>query len=298
MERKRILENRDDEPLVITPEEVLKVCQDFKAKPKRKHRKSHGQIAFLDLSRTVASRWKSLDKPTKSLFKAQAELETAHYRKLLEAWKQKCDEEDAKEQERIAVLERQQEPPAKKSKVVRENEVSGNNYQPAVAWATPEETTGDSNSRSLYLQAPPSLQAQVSHGRSASSIVTNRLPSLMEPRHFSEQQQQQQTAPSQMHQQGGTNNNPFFALLGQQQQQPAIQVSSNNYVYGMDHHIHPPAQSSATRQVSQEQNSANIVTTPLINNCGLVASEGAPIQSDFRSLCASLCGVDSTTFFD
>ena len=293
MERKRILENRDHEPLVITPEEVLKVCQDFKAKPKRKHRKSHGQIAFLDLSRTVASRWKSLDKPTKSLFKAQAELETAHYRKLLEAWKQKCDEEDAREQERTAVLQRQQEPPAKKSKVVRENEVSGN-YQSAVAWAAPEETTGDNNSHSLYLQAPPSLQAQVSHGRSTSSIVTNRLSSLMEPRHFSEQQQQ--TGPSQMHQQS-TNNNPFFALLGQPQQQPAVQVFSNNSVYGMDHHIYPPAQSSVTRQVSQE-NSANVVTTPLINNCGLVASEGAPLQADFRSLCASLCGVDSTTIFD
>ena len=161
MERKRILENRDHEPLVITPEEVLKVCQDFKAKPKRKHRKSHGQIAFLDLSRTVASRWKSLDKPTKSLFKAQAELETAHYRKLLEAWKQKCDEEDAKEQERIAVLERQQEPPAKKSKVRKED--SGNNYQPAAA-LTPDETPGANNSHSLYLQAPPALQAQGSHG--------------------------------------------------------------------------------------------------------------------------------------
>lgn len=53
---------------------------------KRKHRKSHGKIGFESLAKTIANKWKTLDKASKRPFEQQAKREKAIYAKKLQAW--------------------------------------------------------------------------------------------------------------------------------------------------------------------------------------------------------------------
>ena len=53
---------------------------------KRKHRKSHGKIGFESLAKTIADKWKTLDKASKRPFEQQAKREKAIYAKKLQAW--------------------------------------------------------------------------------------------------------------------------------------------------------------------------------------------------------------------
>lgn len=53
---------------------------------KRKHRKSHGKIGFESLAKTIANKWKTLDKASKRPFEQQAKREKAIYAQKLQAW--------------------------------------------------------------------------------------------------------------------------------------------------------------------------------------------------------------------
>jgi len=110
VERQRILDGTDNQPLVLTAKDVFHVSRDFKAKPKRKHRKSHGRITFLDLARTIAKRWKMLDPATKRLFEDQAVLESDEYRLAYKEYKRKMATFNARKPKDSKAIDKAQRP--------------------------------------------------------------------------------------------------------------------------------------------------------------------------------------------
>ncbi|KAL7460946.1 hypothetical protein ACHAXS_001381 [Conticribra weissflogii] len=74
---------------------------------KRKHRKSHGKIGFLELTRMIAARWANVDDETKKYCKMMAAMELVKYKEDMEAYNQYKEElsaigkvpEDAKNEE-------------------------------------------------------------------------------------------------------------------------------------------------------------------------------------------------------
>lgn len=80
-----------------------------KSNKKRKHRKTHGKISFTDLARTIAERWKVLDKDTKAIFENRAQQEKLQYNKELEQWKTQKKNEDKKLSEAGASSEQPQQ---------------------------------------------------------------------------------------------------------------------------------------------------------------------------------------------
>ena len=101
LERKRILRGERGQ-LRVTPQEIQRLSQDYMSRPKRKHRKSHGQISFLELSRTVGLRWRQLDVSTRRIFEAQAAADAKTYR----ADKKKNTQ--TKKKRRMKLLEKEQ----------------------------------------------------------------------------------------------------------------------------------------------------------------------------------------------
>mmetsp|Transcript_6811 Transcript_6811/g.17555 ORF Transcript_6811/g.17555 Transcript_6811/m.17555 type:complete len:265 (+) Transcript_6811:115-909(+) len=87
LERKRILNGTDGLHLPITSEELRTVSIEHKDKPKRVHRKTHGKIGFRELARTIASRWKKLDRETRQLLEKQAVVEKKEHAILHKSWK-------------------------------------------------------------------------------------------------------------------------------------------------------------------------------------------------------------------
>ncbi|KAL7523486.1 hypothetical protein ACHAXR_000202, partial [Thalassiosira sp. AJA248-18] len=53
---------------------------------KRKHRKSHGKIGFLELTRMIASRWASVDTETRKYCKMMAAMELVKYKEDMESY--------------------------------------------------------------------------------------------------------------------------------------------------------------------------------------------------------------------
>ena len=88
-ERKRILDETDHTVPIVNAQVAFQVSMAYRMKPPRKHRKSHGKISFLDLSRTVARRWKLLDPNLKRFFQEQAHTESLQYQPVFEEWKRK-----------------------------------------------------------------------------------------------------------------------------------------------------------------------------------------------------------------
>jgi len=69
--------------------EVYSICLDKATrmeKSKRPHRKMHGMIGFTELAKTIAHKWKELDKPEKQLFEERADDEKRKYAIELEEW--------------------------------------------------------------------------------------------------------------------------------------------------------------------------------------------------------------------
>jgi hypothetical protein len=93
IERQRILEGKDSVPRVVSEEFVQDMIRRHQGKPKRLHRKTHGQISFLDLARTIGSRWKKIhvDSETRLVLEQQAAIEKEKYDERLEAWKVRED---------------------------------------------------------------------------------------------------------------------------------------------------------------------------------------------------------------
>lgn len=65
--------------------EILKEA----AQPTYKPRRSHGKIGFAALARSVAEKWKSLEKDEKKIFEGKAVEEKERYERELEVWNQK-----------------------------------------------------------------------------------------------------------------------------------------------------------------------------------------------------------------
>jgi hypothetical protein len=89
LERERVLRGEKD-PIQYTTDDAVRAAVAQKLeKPKRKHVKTHGQIAFVDLSKMIATRWKSLDRKDREVFDKQASLIHAEYTIRLAQWKKK-----------------------------------------------------------------------------------------------------------------------------------------------------------------------------------------------------------------
>ena len=86
--RSRIVEGLSDEG---TPEETIAAIEGIVANSTetRKHRKTHGQISFGDLARTIADKWKTINKDRKALFEHYAALDMKRYRRDVSIWKAK-----------------------------------------------------------------------------------------------------------------------------------------------------------------------------------------------------------------
>jgi len=54
---------------------------------KRKHRKSHGKIGFLELTRMIAARWANVDEETRKYCKMMAAMELVKYKEDLDSYK-------------------------------------------------------------------------------------------------------------------------------------------------------------------------------------------------------------------
>uniref|UniRef100_A0A7S1UM97 HMG box domain-containing protein n=1 Tax=Grammatophora oceanica TaxID=210454 RepID=A0A7S1UM97_9STRA len=105
-EREKILSSISDNPNIIDDgltEEIRR----------RRHRKTHGKIGFADLARSIAEKWKNIDKESRAFFEGKAEAEKARYKKELDAWmKTQKNKKQAKKSkaaaERAAALHQQQ----------------------------------------------------------------------------------------------------------------------------------------------------------------------------------------------
>ena len=96
LERERIINSNDedrDATVIYTVDDVARLtltqqrkAKENKPKEKRSHRKTHGKISFGDLARTIANKWKQLDKSDKEIFEGSASIEKERYRKELGEW--------------------------------------------------------------------------------------------------------------------------------------------------------------------------------------------------------------------
>ena len=88
VERQRLISDTSEEA-PYSRAEVYSICLDKAArieKSKRPHRKTHGMISFTDLAKTIAQKWKGIDKPQKRLFEERADDEKRKYAIELEEW--------------------------------------------------------------------------------------------------------------------------------------------------------------------------------------------------------------------
>lgn len=70
----------------MTIEDLLRLRHEHLKQPKRKHRKSHGNIGFHELNRIVSNRWKSLTESEKEIFEQQALLEKEDHARRVKEW--------------------------------------------------------------------------------------------------------------------------------------------------------------------------------------------------------------------
>eukprot|EP00537_Pseudo-nitzschia_pungens_P001637 CAMPEP_0172364618 /NCGR_PEP_ID=MMETSP1060-20121228/7694_1 /TAXON_ID=37318 /ORGANISM="Pseudo-nitzschia pungens, Strain cf. cingulata" /LENGTH=663 /DNA_ID=CAMNT_0013087653 /DNA_START=174 /DNA_END=2165 /DNA_ORIENTATION=- len=94
-QRERIVAGNSEDP---TPEEIEEsVTKLLKSKnrgpKKRQDRKSHGQISFGDLARTIAAKWKVIDPNIKEIYNKYAGQEKIRYKKEVVVWKEKKENE-------------------------------------------------------------------------------------------------------------------------------------------------------------------------------------------------------------
>ena len=93
----------------------VKLLPDWYAGPgkrqKRKHRKSHGKIGFLELSRVISKRWATLDTSdpeTKQYVRMIAARELDDYKVEMNEWKELNGEEIEEKEEKVAAAPAQQ----------------------------------------------------------------------------------------------------------------------------------------------------------------------------------------------
>jgi hypothetical protein len=90
--RSRIVEGLSEEG---TPEETIASIEGIVANSTetRRHRKTHGQISFGDLARTIADKWKTIDQNQMVIFDHYAALDMKRYRRDVSIWKAKKEAE-------------------------------------------------------------------------------------------------------------------------------------------------------------------------------------------------------------
>lgn len=90
--RSRIVEGFTDEG---TAEETIASIEGIVANSTetRRHRKTHGQISFGDLARTIADKWKNISKTQRAVFDHYAALDMKRYRRDVSIWKAKKESE-------------------------------------------------------------------------------------------------------------------------------------------------------------------------------------------------------------
>ena len=81
---------------------VHRIAQNKANKSKRKHRKTHGLVGFLDLTKMISKAWANADEETKSYCKRVADRQLGYYKEELKAIK-KCAQ-----QEQEILMEKQQ----------------------------------------------------------------------------------------------------------------------------------------------------------------------------------------------
>eukprot|EP00532_Pseudo-nitzschia_australis_P001575 CAMPEP_0168194354 /NCGR_PEP_ID=MMETSP0139_2-20121125/19144_1 /TAXON_ID=44445 /ORGANISM="Pseudo-nitzschia australis, Strain 10249 10 AB" /LENGTH=741 /DNA_ID=CAMNT_0008117869 /DNA_START=179 /DNA_END=2404 /DNA_ORIENTATION=+ len=94
-QRERIVAgNSEDATAEEIEASVTKLLQSKTRGPKkRQDRKSHGQISFGDLARTIAAKWKAIDPAMKAIYNKFAEKEKIRYKKEVMIWKEKKESE-------------------------------------------------------------------------------------------------------------------------------------------------------------------------------------------------------------
>lgn len=95
MERQRLVsqdnddDDKDAKPFRYTKADVEKLSCALKTtsqKAKRPHRKMHGKITFIELAKTIASKWNGLSKEERKLFEDKADVLKRKYAVQLEVW--------------------------------------------------------------------------------------------------------------------------------------------------------------------------------------------------------------------
>ena len=84
LERDRLIAKEEER--MYTKEDVNRVLRKADGRP---HRKSHGQIGFHELTKTVCARWKKLTPKDKAVFSERAKKEKDEYFKKLWEWQKK-----------------------------------------------------------------------------------------------------------------------------------------------------------------------------------------------------------------
>mmetsp|Transcript_31060 Transcript_31060/g.63913 ORF Transcript_31060/g.63913 Transcript_31060/m.63913 type:complete len:545 (-) Transcript_31060:153-1787(-) len=145
---------------------------------KRKHRKSHGKIGFLELTRMIAARWAKVDDETKKYCKMMAAMELVKYKEDMETYNQYKEElsaigevpEELKEKEN-----KKKKSTAKKS--AKQQNTDGDNLEKVTApIITSSKKFPEKNEKELVTLAKKSSPIKADH---VGSRVT--YPSKVEP---------------------------------------------------------------------------------------------------------------------
>jgi hypothetical protein len=99
-EREKIITGDND----VNLEDVLFRVKHTLKPTKRRHRKSHGMIGFAQLAKTIAEKWKVLDRTEKAVYEAKAAIEKGKYSEQLDEW-ERLREEKLKEDKHLSPLE-------------------------------------------------------------------------------------------------------------------------------------------------------------------------------------------------
>ena len=88
VERQRLISEKEDHgPYTRVEVYSIKIDKATRVeKSKRPHRKMHGMISFTDLAKTIAQKWKDLNKEERAIFEERAEDEKKKYAIELEEW--------------------------------------------------------------------------------------------------------------------------------------------------------------------------------------------------------------------
>jgi len=95
--RTRIIQGLDNDS--TTPEEATIasieaiVANSTKPRVRRSNRKTHGQIGFGDLARTIAQKWKAIDSDQRAIYERYASLDMKRYRRDISVWKARKESE-------------------------------------------------------------------------------------------------------------------------------------------------------------------------------------------------------------